>query len=103
MILKSINKRVAAVAAVLLLGATFMAQVAEAQPKARRNQANAKKTPASALTTRAQISFPTSAAMDEDVVWQRWSGSKQQSILQQGCSPPIQCIPRLQPRVCKDS
>lgn len=71
MILKSINKRVAAVAAVLLLGATFMAQVADAQPKARRNQANAKKTPASALTTRAQISFPTSAAMDEDVVWRR--------------------------------
>lgn len=43
-----------------------------AQPQARRNaQQEQKKTNASNLTTRAQLSFPTSAAMDEDVVWRR--------------------------------
>lgn len=44
-----------------------------AQPQARRNaqQQAQKKSNASNMTTRAQISFPTSAAMDEDVVWRR--------------------------------
>lgn len=43
-----------------------------AQPQARRNQQQAaKQSNANNMTTRAQISFPTSAAMDEDVVWRR--------------------------------
>lgn len=45
-----------------------------AQPKARRNgapQTQQQKSNAGNLTTRAQLSFPTSAAMDEDVVWRR--------------------------------
>jgi len=44
-----------------------------AQPAARRAEQAAKKTAskADAVTTRAQISFPTSAKMDEDVVWRR--------------------------------
>lgn len=43
-----------------------------AQPQARRNQQSAaKQSNANNMTTRAQISFPTSAAMDEDVVWRR--------------------------------
>lgn len=43
-----------------------------AQPQARRNQQQTQqKSNASNLTTRAQLSFPTSAAMDEDVVWRR--------------------------------
>lgn len=45
---------------------------ASAQPQARRNEQNQQKqAAASALTTRAQISFPTAAPMDEDVVWRR--------------------------------
>ena len=45
----------------------------QAQPQARRQQqAEAtKKSNANNMTTRAQISFPTEAAMDEDVVWRR--------------------------------
>lgn len=43
-----------------------------AQPQARRNQQQqAQKSNANNLSVRAQISFPTSAAMDEDVVWRR--------------------------------
>lgn len=44
-----------------------------AQPAARRAEQAAKKTAskADAVTTRAQISFPTSATMSEDVVWRR--------------------------------
>lgn len=43
-----------------------------AQPQARRNQQQqAQKSKANNLSIRAQISFPTSAAMDEDVVWRR--------------------------------
>lgn len=48
-----------------------VANIAMAQPQARRNQQNAKQSNANNMTTRAQISFPTSAAMDEDVVWRR--------------------------------
>ncbi len=48
------------------------AGVANAQPTARRMQAEQAKTAKKdALTTRAQISFPTQAPMDEDVVWRR--------------------------------
>ena len=48
---------------------------ANAQPQQRRNQAQqqqtAQKSNANTMTTRAQISFPTQAAMSEDVVWRR--------------------------------
>ena len=46
-----------------------------AQPKARRVQQQAeqqkKKNPSSAMTKRAQISFPTALDVPEDVVWRR--------------------------------
>lgn len=44
-----------------------------AQPAARRNQQKTaqKSNAASAITTRAQISFPTAQQMDENVVWRR--------------------------------
>ena len=43
-----------------------------AQPQARRTQqAQQKKSQASSLTTRAQISYPTAQQMKEDVVWRR--------------------------------
>ena len=43
-----------------------------AQPRARQSQqAQQKQQAGQTLTTRAQISFPTSAAMSEDVVWRR--------------------------------
>lgn len=47
---------------------------ADAQPKARRNAQQAAATQqsnANNMTVRAQVSFPTEAAMDEDVVWRR--------------------------------
>ena len=52
---------------------------ASAQPKARRvqqqqtsqQQQKKKSTPSSAMTRRAQISFPTAVDMPEDVVWRR--------------------------------
>ncbi|MCD8288429.1 MAG: gliding motility protein GldN [Prevotella sp.] len=46
---------------------------AAAQPAARRaeQQAQAAKSNANNLSTRAQISFPTALSMDEDVVWRR--------------------------------
>lgn len=49
-----------------------LAQGAIAQPAARqREKEKAAAKSANSLTTRAQISFPTSAEMDEDVVWRR--------------------------------
>jgi len=62
---------------VLIILAVFNFQLSivnlvTAQPQARRNQQSAaKQSNANNMTTRAQISFPTSAAMDEDVVWRR--------------------------------
>lgn len=53
-----------------LILSSCLALTAQAQPKARRAQAQAAKgTPA--LTTRAQLSFPTAAAMSDDVTWRR--------------------------------
>lgn len=50
----------------------LVAQVAGAQPQSRRNAQEQKaKSNANNITTRAQISFPTSASMSEDVVWRR--------------------------------
>ncbi len=50
-----------------------MALGLQAQPEARRQQAQqkAKQSNADNMTTRAQISFPTAAPMEEDVVWRR--------------------------------
>lgn len=50
-----------------------MTQGIIAQPQARRQQAQQKTQQSNAnnMTTRAQISFPTAAPMDEDVVWRR--------------------------------
>ena len=50
-----------------------MAQGIIAQPQARRQQTQqkAQQSNANNMTTRAQISFPTAAPMDEDVVWRR--------------------------------
>lgn len=57
---------------VLVLFTSLFSLHAVAQPQARRNAQQAQqKSNASNLTTRAQLSFPTSAAMDEDVVWRR--------------------------------
>lgn len=51
--------------------ATLLALTAFAQPAQRRNQQQRPKSPANTITTRAQISFPTSAPMQGDVVWRR--------------------------------
>ncbi len=56
----------------ILLTACMALSVA-AQPQSRRNQAKQQtaKSNANNITTRAQIAFPTTAAMSEDVVWRR--------------------------------
>lgn len=55
----------------LLLMLAF-AEIADAQPAARRREQQQKrKSPAQNITTRALISFPTAAPMSEDVVWRR--------------------------------
>ena len=52
--------------------ACLFATYAQAQPKSRRDaQQTVQKTNANNMTTRAQISFPTMQAMNEDVVWRR--------------------------------
>lgn len=59
-----------------LLLITLMTGSATAQPKQRRSQQKAeqqqqKKNPSSAMSIRAQISFPTAVDLPEDVVWRR--------------------------------
>lgn len=55
-----------------MLAACALPGVMSAQPAARRQQQQqAAQQQAGQLSTRAQISFPTQAAMDEDVVWRR--------------------------------
>ena len=55
----------------------FQSSISFAQPKQRRSQQNAEqqqkkaKNPSSAMSIRAQISFPTAVDMPEDVVWRR--------------------------------
>ena len=58
---------------VFILFAIGMALNVAAQPQARRNQGEQQtaKSNANNITTRAQIAFPTTAAMSEDVVWRR--------------------------------
>jgi len=50
---------------------SFFISEVQAQPAARRQQAQQQKSNAQTLTTRAQISFPTAQSMSEDVVWRR--------------------------------
>ncbi len=56
----------------LILLAACLAETISAQPAARRQQ-QAKQSTSNAqnITTRAMISYPTTAPMDEDVVWRR--------------------------------
>lgn len=54
---------------ILITCAAFLVLAASAQPAARRSSQH--RSPANAITTRAQISFPTAAPMQEDVVWRR--------------------------------
>ena len=61
-----------------LLTIVLMAGAVQAQPKQRRTQQQQqteqqqkKKNPSSAMSMRAQISFPTAVDMPEDVVWRR--------------------------------
>lgn len=57
---------------IILLAAGMMPAMMSAQPAARRQQQQqAAQQQSGQLTTRAQISFPTQAPMDEDVVWRR--------------------------------
>lgn len=56
----------------IFMAMMLLAVTAGAQPQARRNQKKQQAASnANNLTTRAQISFPTSSAMAEDVVWRR--------------------------------
>ena len=41
------------------------------QPKTEQQQTTKSKSPSSAMSIRAQISFPTAVDMPEDVVWRR--------------------------------
>ncbi|MGM9704544.1 MAG: gliding motility protein GldN [Prevotella sp.] len=55
-----------------ILLAVCFTETISAQPAARRKeQQKTESSSANSLTTRAQISFPTQAKMDEDVVWRR--------------------------------
>ena len=56
---------------ILIVCVATVAISAFAQPARRRIQQQGSRSNANAITTRAQISFPTSAPMEEDVVWRR--------------------------------
>ena len=51
--------------------AACLAEMVSAQPAARRKQQQQTASNAQNITTRAQISYPVAATMDEDVVWRR--------------------------------
>ena len=57
----------------MIIFAVFTAGTVCAQPAARRQQKKARQTTSNAqnITTRALISYPTAAKMEEDVVWRR--------------------------------
>ena len=57
----------------MIIFAVFTAGTVCAQPAARRQQQKARQTTSNAqnITTRALISYPTAAKMEEDVVWRR--------------------------------
>ena len=56
---------------ILIVCVATVAKSAFAQPARRRIQQQGSRSNANTITTRAQISFPTSAPMEEDVVWRR--------------------------------
>ena len=60
---------------VFIMMILLMADAAVAQPKKRRNQQQTeqqqRKSPSSAMSMRAQISFPTALDIPEEVVWRR--------------------------------
>jgi len=56
---------------ILIVCVVTVAISAFAQPARRRIQQQGSRSNANTITTRAQISFPTSAPMEEDVVWRR--------------------------------
>ena len=56
---------------ILIVCVATVAISAFAQPARRRVQQQGSRSNANTITTRAQISFPTSAPMEEDVVWRR--------------------------------
>lgn len=56
---------------ILIVCVATVAISAFAQPVRRRIQQQGSRSNANTITTRAQISFPTSAPMEEDVVWRR--------------------------------
>lgn len=56
---------------ILIVCVATVAISAFAQPARRRIQQQGIRSNANTITTRAQISFPTSAPMEEDVVWRR--------------------------------
>ncbi len=60
---------------IFLMMILLMADAAVAQPKKRRNQQQTdqqqRKSPSSAMSMRAQISFPTALDIPEEVVWRR--------------------------------
>ena len=56
---------------ILIVCVATVAINAFAQPARRRIQQQGSRSNANTITTRAQISFPTSAPMEEDVVWRR--------------------------------
>ena len=64
------------------------AEVAEAQPAARRRQQQRQNAQnAQTLTTRAQISYPVAAKMSEDVVWRR--DIYREIILEEDANAPL--------------
>ncbi len=74
------------VMALLLLA--FAVEAADAQPAARRRQQQARRQQAGQnLTTRAQISFPVTAKMSEDVVWRR--DIYREIILEEDANAPL--------------
>ena len=65
-------KRMACTALLVFSFSNLLIFTAQAQPRARQQaQQTQKQQNGQALTTRAQVSFPTTAAMSEDVVWRR--------------------------------
>ena len=64
-------KRMGCAAFLIFSVSPFLVSNAVAQPRARQQAQQSQQQRGQALTNRAQISFPTSAVMSEDVVWRR--------------------------------
>ena len=68
------NSRCLVRVVLILLTIHYSLSIATAQPKQRRVQQSEqqqRKNPSSAMSVRAQISFPTAVEMPEEVVWRR--------------------------------